>query len=92
VNPKLILCLALALSAGLLGCSTTARHFIGSRQWGSATNGLQLSLSVLTTGNRADPEFEVALRNMGGQDVSLNLANGKVQLPDRIHLSLMDGN
>jgi hypothetical protein len=54
-----------------------------------------MSLSVLMTGNRNDPEFEVALRNMGEQDVSLNLgimlANGKVQLPGKIHLNLTDG-
>lgn len=66
-----------------------------SRQWGAKTNGLQLSLSVLRTGQRETPEFEVVFRNMGEQDVSLNLgmmlANGKVQLPDRIRLSLRDG-
>jgi len=95
MNPKLILCLALVLSGTLLGCSTTPRHSVESRQWGLTTNGLQMSLSVLADGNREDPEFEVAFRNMGEQDVSLNLgimlANGKVQLPDKIHLSLMDG-
>lgn len=32
MNPKLILCLALLLSGGLFGCSTTARHDASSRQ------------------------------------------------------------
>jgi hypothetical protein len=95
MNPKLILCLALVLSGILLGCSTITRHSIENRQWGPATDGLQMSLSVLTTGDQNDPEFEVAFRNLGEQDVSLNLgimlANGKVQLPDKIHLSLVDG-
>lgn len=95
MNPKILLGLALVLGGVLLGCSTSMRHSIESRQWGAATNGLQLSLTVLTTGKRDDPEFEIALRNMGEQDVSLNLgimlANGNVQLPDKIHLSLMDG-
>ncbi|MGO8838785.1 MAG: hypothetical protein ACLQAH_11105 [Limisphaerales bacterium] len=95
MNSKLILCLTLVLSDTLLGCSTTPRHSVESRQWGLTTNGLQMSLSVWAAGNREDPEFEIAFRNMGEQDVSLNLgrmlANGKVQLPDKIHLSLMDG-
>ena len=92
---KVLLCFALVLSSGLASCSTTTRHSIESRQWGAATNGLQLSLTVLTTGKRDDPEFEITLRNMGEQDVSLNLgrmlANGKVQLPSKIHLQIVDG-
>ena len=75
------------------GLPMSPRH--ESRQWGTAANGLQMSLAILTTGDRDDPAFEVAFRNMGEQDVSLNLgmmlANGKVQLPDKIHLGLMDG-
>jgi hypothetical protein len=54
-----------------------------------------MSLSVLAAGDRNDPEFEVAFRNTGEQDVSLNLgimlANGNVQLPDKIHLQIVDG-
>jgi len=95
MKPKILLCLALVLSGGLPGCSTTPRHSVGSRQWGPANNGLQMSLSVLTTGNRENPEFEVAFRNVGKQDVCLDLGlmldNGRVQLPDKIHLNLLDG-
>jgi hypothetical protein len=94
MKPKIILCLALALIGGLLGCSTTARHSIADQQWGPAANGLQMSL-VLMTGQRDDPEFEVSFRNMGAQDVCLNLGfmldNGRVQLPEKIHLNLLDG-
>lgn len=54
-----------------------------------------MSLSVLMTGNRDDPEFEVAFWNVGEQDVCLGLGsmldNGRVQLPDKIHLNLLDG-
>jgi len=92
---KVLLCFALVLSGALLGCSTTARHSSESRQSGLATNGLQMFLSVLAAGDREDPEFEIVFRNMGEYDVSLNLgimlANGKVQLPDKIHLQLVDG-
>jgi hypothetical protein len=95
MKPKIILCLALVLTGGLLGCSTTTSRSIENRQWGPATDGLQMSLSVLTTGQRENPEFEVAFRNLGEHDVSLNLgmmlANGKVQLPGKIHLQIVDG-
>lgn len=44
----------------------------------------------------ADPEFKVAIQNVGEKDVCLNLglmlANGKVMIPDKIHLNLVDGN
>ncbi|MGA2555839.1 MAG: hypothetical protein ABSG04_06140 [Verrucomicrobiota bacterium] len=103
MKSKIPLCLALVLISSLLGCSTTARHSIADRpssgsttdrQWGPASNGLQMSLSVLMTRHRGDPEFEVAFWNAGEQDVCLNLgamlANGKVQLPDKIHLNLLD--
>jgi hypothetical protein len=55
-------------------------------------------MSISATGSsKADvPEFQVAFRNIGEQDVTLNLgfmlANGKVQLPKRIGLSLNEVN
>lgn len=65
------------------------------QRWMPATNGLLMFLSVLKTDNWDDPGFEVTFRNMGEQDVCLNLglmlANGKVQLPAQIHLKLWDG-
>ena len=52
MKPKILLRLALVLTGGLLGCSTTARHSIADQQWGPATNGLQMSIAVLMTGQR----------------------------------------
>lgn len=53
-----------------------------------------MSLS-LTSSNKADaPQFQLTFRNVGEKDITLNLgrmlANGRVQLPDRISLSLSD--
>ena len=90
--------LVLIFAGGLLGCGTNSamtQYSVADRQWGNATNGLQMGLSVSTTSNRNDPEFEVAFRNLGEQDVCLNLGsmldNGRVLLPDKIHLNLLDG-
>jgi hypothetical protein len=91
---KLLLGLALGLSSVLLGCRSTASHSLENRQWGPATNGLRMSLSVSTAGQRGNPEFEIAFWNVGEQDFSLNvgkmLANGRVQLPSQVHLELVD--
>jgi hypothetical protein len=63
-------------------------------QWGAPIDGLQMSITALNSGDMSVPVFQVALRNIGERDVTLNLgimlANGKVQLPDRIRLSLID--
>ncbi len=87
MKTKLLLCLALALSGVLFGCATTSNQ-------PAATNGLQMSLSVVKTNDRNDPGFEVTFKNVGENDVCLNLgymlANGKVQLPAQIHLKLGD--
>ncbi|HMD53061.1 MAG TPA: hypothetical protein VKJ65_00720 [Phycisphaerae bacterium] len=64
------------------------------QRWVPATNGLQMWLSILKTDDWHDPGFEVTFENMGENDVCLNLgnmlANGKFQLPTRIHLQLGD--
>jgi hypothetical protein len=53
-----------------------------------------MSISAGGSGNVDVPKFQVAVRNLGARDVVLNLgimlANGKVQLPDRIRLNLTD--
>jgi hypothetical protein len=53
-----------------------------------------MSITALNSSDMSVPAFQVALRNIGERDVTLNLgimlANGKAQLPDRIRLSLMD--
>ena len=94
MNPKSLLGLALVLSGGLVGCSTaTPRPPLGNNQSGATTDGLQMSLLVSIT-NPTDPEFEVAIQNVGEKDVCLNLgmmlAYGKVMIPDRIHLQIKD--
>ena len=65
-----------------------------SGQWGAPVGGLQMSVSAVDSINAGVPAFQVALRNVGEQDVTLNLgvmlANGKVQLPERISLNLTD--
>ena len=88
-----VICIWLMLS--LFPSSALSRaQAIDSLQWGAATEGLQMSISTAGS-NKADvPEFQVAFRNVGEQDVTLNLgimlANGKVQLPKSIGLSLSE--
>jgi hypothetical protein len=93
MKPKLLLCLALVLS-GALGCNTTRCHSNASWQPGAVSDGLQMSLSVSKDHGGNVPEFEIAIHNVGENDVALNLgmmlANGKVQLPVNIHLNITD--
>ena len=96
MNPKLLLGLALVLGGGLFGCSTTTlRPPPRNHPSGPVTDGLQMSLSVSNSRNLSDPEFEVAIRNVGEKDCCLNLgmmlANGKVMIPGKIHLQVVDG-
>lgn len=53
-----------------------------------------MSLSLAGSAKVDSPDFQVALKNVGPKDINLNLgimlANGRVQLPDNIHLSLKD--
>ena len=57
-------------------------------QWGQPVGDLQMSLAS------TDSNLQVALRNIGDRDVTLNLgaimANGKVQLPSNISLNFTD--
>jgi len=50
----------------------------------------------LSSREPSDSDLQLALRNVGDHDVTLNLgwmlANGKVQLPNYISLNLTDGN
>lgn len=61
---------------------------------GAAVDGLQMSVSLAEKGKTGVPEFQIALQNIGEQDVTLNLgmmlANGKVQLPEKISLNVTD--
>src|SRR3954468_14623281 len=55
---------------------------------GAAVDGLQMCLA------QSGSNFQFALRNVGDHDITLNLgimlANGKVQLPDRLALKFTD--
>lgn len=78
----------------LMSSASSRSQSIGSVQWGVPVDGLQISISVADSQNLDVPEFQVALRNAGKQDVTLNLgfmlANGKVQLPQNISLNVTD--
>jgi hypothetical protein len=95
MKSRLLPVLALSLNGSLCGCSTTSGDSLATRPAGAADDGLQMSLSILPSGSRTGPALEVAFQNVGEQDFCLNLgvmlANGKVQLPTEIHLTLADG-
>jgi hypothetical protein len=64
--------------------------------WGSTSNGLQMAISPVYTERTTaqDPEFEIALRNVGTNDVFLNLGmtlgNGRRHFLTALHLVLLD--
>lgn len=78
----------------LLSPDSSGGRAADNSQWGAPIDGLQMSITALNSSDMSVPAFQVALRNIGERDVTLNLgimlANGKAQLPDRIRLSLMD--
>lgn len=78
----------------LLSSASSKVQSIGNGQWGATVDGLQMSISLTDPHNLDMPEFNVALRNAGKHDVTLNLglmlANGKVQLPQNISLNVTD--
>ncbi len=69
-------------------------------QWGLTTQGLQMSISATGKDKVGNPEFQVAFRNVGEQDVTLNLGmmlangkplnGGKSLFPTNIRLNLTD--
>ncbi len=67
---------------------------IGDLQWGPPVQGLTMSILAIDSHDLDVPEFQVAIRNAGKEDVTLNLglmlANGKVQLPQNISLNVTD--
>lgn len=90
---KSILLLALA-SLFILprSAASPSDSLFDNLQWGQPDDGVQMSLSS------SDPnssQLQVALRNVGKHDVTLNLgsmlANGKFQLPDHINIEFTDG-
>src|SRR5690242_10406470 len=89
-----VFCLVLILTCFLVGCKTAGSRVAVSDGSGPAADGLQMSLAILPSAERQNPEFEVLIRNVGESDVSLNLglmlANGKVMLPVKIYLHMDD--
>jgi hypothetical protein len=80
---------------GLLSPPASPRgQSAGGAQWGATVEGLQMSVAVADEGKAGEPELLFTIRNVGEKDVILNLgmmlANGKVQLPNRISFSLTD--
>jgi hypothetical protein len=75
----------------LLASSGTYAQTTEGLQWGQPSDGIQMSLSLIDS-NGSD--LQVAFRNVGDHDVTLNLgtmmANGKVQLPDNVSLMFTD--
>ena len=69
---------------------------IDNLQWGTAVDGLQMSISIITDADPKVPSFQVGLRNVGDKDIILNLgamlANGKIQEPDALIFMITDAN
>ncbi len=92
VNVRLIFVVGFGFLVGLSPSSAgTSGQTMDNLQWGQPNDVVQMSLTS-TTSNGS--ELQVALRNVGDHDVTLNLgsmmANGKVQLPDYISLDFTD--
>lgn len=62
--------------------------------WGPTVDGVQMSLSTIDSADKNTRDLQIAVRNVGDHDTTLNLgsmlANGKVQLPDNISLKFTD--
>src|SRR5215471_4428678 len=88
----LIAAMSILVSSTVFFTTASAATTGDSVQWGSPSDGVQMSLS---SPEPSDSELQLALRNVGDHDVTLNLgwmlANGKVQLPNYISLNLTDG-
>jgi hypothetical protein len=67
-----------------------------NRPWGMSVAGLQMSISGLTSDDSKVQEFQVSLRNIGHQDMAVDLgimlANGNSKFPNKITLILTDAN
>lgn len=91
VTGLIVTCIFLNL---LLSFASSRVQPIENSQWGAPVDGLQMSISSTDSHNLDIPELQVALRNVGKEDVTLNLgfmlANGKVQLPQNISLDVTD--
>jgi hypothetical protein len=94
-RPVVFSAICICLFLNLFSSSVSSRgQSLDSLQWGATIDGLQMSISIAESRETDVPEFQVALRNTGEKDVTLNLgmmlANGKVQLPTRISFNVTD--
>lgn len=92
VNKRAVMFAAICVLLGLADSSPVTSSQTGeSLPWGQPNDGIQMSLSAPGLDRS---ELQIALRNAGDHEVSLNLgvmlANGKVRLPNYISLSFTD--
>jgi hypothetical protein len=82
------ICTSVSLAASSAGSSSRT---VDDLQWGQPSDGVQMSLSSTDVNGS---NLQVAFRNVGDHDVTLNLgsmmANGKVQIPDDVHIKFTD--
>lgn len=91
-NVSVILVAAICASVSFRASSADPSRQTGDNlQWGQPSDGVQISLSS-TDANSSN--LQVAFRNVGDHDVTLNLgsmmSNGKVQLPDDVYINFTD--
>jgi hypothetical protein len=86
-------CLLLGL---FLPLASSRAQSAESPAWGAPVDGLRMSISAADSVRTDSPVFHLAFQNAGEKDLILRLgymlANGRVQLPDRISLTLTDAN
>lgn len=98
MKPQKIIIL-MAISTCLLSSSSSSStlkidNSTGDRRWGTTVTGLQMSISGPASKDSGVPEFQLALRDVGQQDLALNLGimlgNGNLKFPNKITLNLTD--
>lgn len=89
------ICICLFFST-LLSATSSRGQSLDSLQWGAIVDGLQMSVSIADSRKVGVPELQFIIRNVGEKDAILNLgmmlANGKVQLPDKVSFILTETN
>lgn len=91
-NVSLILIAAICTSISLIASAAgPSPRTVDNLQWGQPSDGVQISLSAT---DAYSSSLQVAFRNIGDHDVTLNLgsmmANGKVQLPNDVSINFTD--
>jgi hypothetical protein len=77
-------------------CALSASQNPAPKAWGKSINGLQMTiyLDQMDSEQSKLPKFRVELRDAGAHDLIVNLgmmlANGKLQYPDAVDLTLTD--